>query len=378
MINTSKRDTLYVLLIFLIILSCNSSNKHGKKDSSSTVKESTSKDGTPESWPWRGISISSAHAESKDINFKFLKAVHVNHVSLAYMPAAHARNYKLNWRETISSDIDWLHQMLDSCVKYEINAAITYQEFPHDPAANYSQSSSKFWNDRTLLDSAMNIVRGIVTEFQNRGNELVAFEFFCEPVIKDLPGPAIRPPIWREFAQDIINEVRKIDTQRYIIINTGPWGNPNGYADWSVLNGEKIIYGTHMYQPNNYTSHRHPDQGKDMMYPGKIKNRNWNKEDLRQVFQYVRKFQLENNALIYVGEFSAAPWAVGSEQYIQECTEVFDEYNFSYSYWNLNGWPIWNIHYDKGFPNNKKGVGHAGYESSKWKALRKAFLKNAQ
>ena len=368
-----RHTSIYILLCFtILLLSCNCSTRQSKSPNPSTEVGDTNN--LPPLWPWRGIAITSAHAGSDHINFKHLKSVHANHVSLAYMPGAHARNYKLDLQKTIKDDIQWLHQMLDSCEKYEMTAMITYQEFPHDVNAGFNQSTSRFWQDPQMLDSAMNTIIRIVKEFQDRGPELSAFEFFCEPVMKDMRS--VRPPTWRSFAQRIINEVRKIDKKRYLVMNTGPWGHPWGYKDWQPLNGDRLIYGTHMYQPHVYTSSPDPKKSEHMKYPGMMNYSQWNKDKIRSTFEPVRKFQQEHGVLIYVGEFSVTPWSNGYELFLDDCIGVFEEFGFSYNYWNLNGWPMWNVHYEPGYPEQPKGVADVGYKSSKWKVLRKYFSKN--
>ena len=76
-----------------------------------------------------------------------------------------------------------------------------------------------------------------------------------------------------------------------------------------------------------------------------MNNSDWNKERIREVFRHVVEFREKNNALIYLGEFSVPPWANGYEQWLKDCIDVFEELEFSYNYWNLNGWPIWNVQY---------------------------------
>ena len=57
----------------------------------------------------------------------------------------------------------------------------------------------------------------------------------------------------------------------------------------------------------------------------------------------VREFQLKYGAKIYAGEFSAAAWAPGADQYLRDCIALFEEYGWDWTYHAFRESPIWDV-----------------------------------
>ena len=57
----------------------------------------------------------------------------------------------------------------------------------------------------------------------------------------------------------------------------------------------------------------------------------------------VREFQLAYNVHIYVGEFSAIRWAPGAADYLRDCIELFEEYDWDWTYHAYREWDGWSV-----------------------------------
>jgi hypothetical protein len=57
----------------------------------------------------------------------------------------------------------------------------------------------------------------------------------------------------------------------------------------------------------------------------------------------VRAFEKKYNAKIYVGEFSAINWAEGADRYIADCIDVFNEYNWDWTFHAFREWAGWSV-----------------------------------
>ncbi|MDI9385891.1 MAG: cellulase (glycosyl hydrolase family 5), partial [Verrucomicrobiota bacterium] len=57
----------------------------------------------------------------------------------------------------------------------------------------------------------------------------------------------------------------------------------------------------------------------------------------------VRVFQRAYNVHIYVGEFSAIRWAPGAVDYLRDCIELFEEYDWDWSYHAYREWDGWSV-----------------------------------
>ena len=57
----------------------------------------------------------------------------------------------------------------------------------------------------------------------------------------------------------------------------------------------------------------------------------------------MRSFEERHGAKIYVGEFSAAAWAPGADQYLRDCIEVFNENGWDWTYHAFRESPCWSV-----------------------------------
>ena len=57
----------------------------------------------------------------------------------------------------------------------------------------------------------------------------------------------------------------------------------------------------------------------------------------------MRAFQEKHKCRIYVGEFSAAAWAPGAENYLRDCIDLFEEYGWDWTYHAFRESPIWDV-----------------------------------
>ena len=98
-----------------------------------------------------------------------------------------------------------------------------------------------------------------------------------------------------------------------------------------------------MYQPMAFTHQLVPgmDYGERRRYPDPVMglDRNF----LKKALEPIRAFQLENDVRIYIGEFSAAAWAEGAENYIADCISIFEEYDWDWTYHAFREWPGWSV-----------------------------------
>ncbi len=92
-------------------------------------------------------------------------------------------------------------------------------------------------------------------------------------------------------------------------------------------------------------------------------------ENRGSVFESVREFQLAYNVHIYVGEFSAIRWAPGAAKYLSDCIDLFEEYNWDWTYHAFREWDGWSIEHGeldrrelllKWFANNERPVYDSG------------------
>lgn len=72
----------------------------------------------------------------------------------------------------------------------------------------------------------------------------------------------------------------------------------------------------------------------------------WNREFIREHLAAVRAFERRTGGRIYIGEFSAAIWAEGAENYIADCIAVFREYGWDWTYHAFREYAGWSVEHE--------------------------------
>ena len=147
---------------------------------------------------------------------------------------------------------------------------------------------------------------------------------------------------WNRLAERIGKAIREIDPDTPIIVAPAVGGNPVGFASLRPIDVSNTIYTVHFYLPHGYTH-----QGVNGMkmigaYPGvNADGRTWDKALLRKALEPVVEFQKRYRVPILVGEFGAARWAPGSDRYLTDSIDLFEEYGWDWCYHAYREWPGW-------------------------------------
>jgi len=327
-------------------------------------------DNLPPNWPWKGVNIDNIDF-TKDKLIDVITELNINSVQLRLNPRKLSKRLKVSNKNAWIKSLDWASDMLDVCKDNNISVILTVEGFPVDSEKGYNHTSPKFWFDENNLQEVVNLASELSLRFKNRGSELVAYQLLSEPVIK--VGPTtIDPPQLPALIDKVIVALRKNDPNRWIAISPSPWGLPHGYKKFKYLAHKNIIYGAHMYMPHRYT-HQGIRQYKDdvISYPGTVSGKEWNKEQLIKAMADLRKFQVKYSVPVWIGEFSAIRWAPGAEQYLIDLIDIFDQYNWSWTYFSLNGWHGWNPNYSNKRSSERNWKSdYIGRKSQRWSTLR--------
>lgn len=239
------------------------------------------------------------------------------------------------------------------------------------------------------------------------------YDLYNEPLDRtQLPRT---PKQWRSLAIRIVEAIRAVDDQTWIIYEVGPSGSFSGFKDLEPLPDPRVIYSAHYYFPHEFT-HAGIKTIKgtpltevmktiNVPYPVKIADLHqsdweinmltqppmslpreslveWNQELQRRYTAPAREFQQKYHVPIFVGEFSAVSWAPAESlaRYLREAIEIFEENGWSWAYHTFNGGaPFWNAELPEGPENYEKlmaGAKPDGTETRRMKLLKAALAKN--
>ncbi len=331
----------------------------------------------PQGWPWRGIAVTSASSpDEKDI--EYLSSIHVNSIELQLDTRLVAQRYSLPPDEALLRDMQWADRMLDACKKYGITGILSISQIPIDPKAGITQESTGFWDTEKRIE-AVRIAGILARHFRNRGAELGAYEILNEPVVWRGRNAAM-PESWRELMKSAINEIRKHDPGRFIVVTPVLGGMPDQYNEnVKPLDDARIIYGLHMYLPHDYTHQGIQGRPLGLKYPGLVSFQYYDKNKLEQLMMPAILFQRKYKVPLWVGEFSSARWAEGSNEYLRDLIDIFDKHGLGWAYFqykSYHGWdPDNNMIYCTDDQIGSSRI-YQGRGSSRWQLLKRAFDKN--
>ncbi|MGH9436879.1 MAG: glycoside hydrolase family 5 protein [Terriglobia bacterium] len=347
--------------------------------------------GIPKNWPWRGVtltdfgipgkdvttSLGPPSSGPKDIDDAAQAGANSVHLYLGIKKLAQRRH--LNTAEAWTQAMQWLDLMLAECKKDHMVAIVGFQSFPMPNGGYYKLTSAEFWNNPAAVNQIYTQVSRLAKRLHTYGNEFVAYNIISEPTIR-IGGRTESPPDWENIQKRIVETIRAQDPNRWIVVQPGPWGGAGGYKDFSPLPYSRLVYSVHIYAPHAYTYQGIKKFPTGVRYPGTIHGRQVNKEALEKYLTPVFRFQQQNHALIWVGEFSAVIWAPNSRQYLKDLVSTYDRYGWGWSYFAIGGWFGWDPNYNNKFAGDWKAAQaqRVGLESERWETLRELFDMNGE
>ena len=241
----------------------------------------------------------------------------------------------------------------------------------------------------------------IARRFKGNQDAIYGYDLFNEPIDRE---NELTTTSWRAVICRTVEAIRVIDPDTPIIIepncNASPRGfdvkNPYGLKGFEPLPYGNLIYSVHIYQPMGFTHQglfQKKEDYKPMPYPsanakadpnrkrypgdlgkdsGKVET--WNKEYVRREIQTVREFQLKYGVRIWVGEFSAAGWTDGGDRYLQDVTDLFEEYGWDYAYHAFRENVIWSLEHEG---DENASLRKAEQETPRMKVMKAKWALNA-
>jgi len=195
----------------------------------------------------------------------------------------------------------------------------------------------------------------IATRYKN-SSAVWAYDLANEPIVSPYPYSYTYPLdnsilMWPQLADSLVKMIRAIDVEKGIIIESLNYSiNMDDIKpiDASIPN---IIYSVHMYQPQNLTHQQFSAQAPAYTYPGTIDNVYYDKAKLKEILAPIKAYQDKYRVPIYIGEFGCIRWAPNNSayNYLRDCIEIFEEYNWDYAYNTFRTWDGWSVEHSTGW-----------------------------
>ena len=224
----------------------------------------------------------------------------------------------------LTRKLDWCETIMDRCARNGIKVIVDLHAGPGCVSTKHAANIIPDDYDASELAKAWEI---IATRLKDHP-ATYAYDILNEP--------SVAPSTWVRVCEEVMRDTRKIDPKTPFIVE----------SEMHWYEGENVIYSPHFYSPHPLT---HAGVGGPCRvrwsYPGYINGVYWDKEQMRVDLKRWIDFQREHNARILVGEFSCILWSKGSDQWIRDAIDLFEEYGWSWTYHAYREWPAWDVEY---------------------------------
>lgn len=152
--------------------------------------------------------------------------------------------------------------------------------------------------------------------------------------------------LWRDLAERVGKEIRRIDPVHTLVVEPAPWGNPDGFEGFFPIDVPNVVYSVHFYLPHQFTHQLvYPEYPATLEYPGQINGTQWDQAQMLKALQPVIDFQERYRVAIYVGEFSAIRWAPNGSayRYLDDAISLFEARGWDWSYHAFREWTGWSV-----------------------------------
>ena len=291
--------------------------------------------------PLRGVMLPSANCKEDDFRTLAEWGATLGRYQMTSGPTPNAGESPSAYLERYDA---WLDQKLDHldrealpwANRYGIKLVVDL----HSPPGGRMTGSNDFrlFDEAVYKDRFLQIWRDIATRFKGRTG-IYGYDLYNEPY----QTKATTWDYWT-LQKTAAEEIRAIDPDATIIIESSSMDAAQAYAYLSPLAMDNVIYQFHFYTPGEFTHQGVNSNTNTNRYPDATKG--WDREFLKRQMDPVRRFELLHHAKIYVGEFSAIAWGEGSAQYIADCISIFNEYGWDWTYHAFREWTGWSVEHE--------------------------------
>ena len=308
-----------------------------------------------------------------------------NVVRIQIWPARYATSWNKKFWEAWPSFLDKLEKQIKQAKQAGLKVVVDLQQPPFQNVENFEQA--EFWNRQDLEETFCKVWTDISTRLIPYKDVIWGYDILNEPLDRSQLPAVTRQ--WKPLAIKIVQAIRKVDPNTWIIFEPGPGSLFSGFKGLSPLPDLHIIYSAHFYYPQDAFTHQGVNvkgitlnEAKKLInttYPSEIKGELWNKDRLAQELKYVDEFRSRWKVPVYVGEFSVVRWAPkdGAVRWLQDAIDLFEVRGWSWSYHAFREWHGWSLEHDEEFW--MEGMPYpqmVTYETERAKVIRSAFLKN--
>lgn len=188
-------------------------------------------------------------------DIKYISELGMDHIRLGFDQIVFEES-PYNYREEIFTHID---NFIAWCKKYSLNVVLNM----HKAIGNYCdiKEEVELLDDDELQNRFISLWLAFEKRYQNDNS--IAFELLNE--VRD-----VNPQKWNDLAEKTVNEIRKLNKARKIIVGSTSWNSVHTLRHLKLFDDENIIYTFHTYDPFEFTHQQGVLQAAPLYYNRKM------------------------------------------------------------------------------------------------------------
>lgn len=230
------------------------------------------------------------------------------------------------------STLEEIDKGINICLKYGVHVCLNFHRAPGWTVAKPDEPLS-LWKDGEAVKACAFHWKLFAERYKHISKDYLSYNLLNEP-------PGIPEDVHRRVVGNLIEEIRKVDSKKYILCNGRMWGTlpPFELTDFG------IVASFHMYHPFTITHYKAEWAGNwenvpIPTYPLKEKNLIWDKDTIEEKHILPWIDLQEKGIPIFVGEFGAynkTPHDVVI-RWMKDCLDIFKKYHWGWALWNFKG-----------------------------------------
>lgn len=247
-----------------------------------------------------------------------------------------------------------LHNALAWCEKYHLRTIVDLHIIR---SHHFLMQAPPLWTDPAEQDKFIRLWKDLSAELSKYPVNRIAYELMNEAVAPDAE-------MWNKLIERTVNELRKTEPLRKIVIGSNRWQSASTFDQLRVpANDTNIILSFHFYHPLTFTHYKAGwtkvgEYNGPVKYPGLTVEENDMKglpEDLVQALRYENGYFNKDTFLfmirkplhladslklpLYCGEFGCLPSAPRAMrlQWYKDMVSLLEENNIAWANWDYKG-----------------------------------------
>lgn len=326
----------YLLLFFILVVTMLSSLVLAK----GAHEYGGGKGIRPTDGVYRGFHIEDVHGRDEHpIAYDVLGSSHANAVRLSIFLKKNASQYYIE-----QGDDAALEKIVNELSARNICSIFTLR--------TRGDERGPLWASLELRNSFDQAWRYVAEKY--KGNSyVIGFDLMNEPVPPGRDNKE-RQGVWLEYANQLAASIRKIDTDRLLIVESAPDATPESFASMEPIAHNNVVYSVHSYYPFSLT-HQGVSALASKPKTYGFNGANFQEKSLREKLDIVDNFSKKYAVPILVGEFSMVRYSPqdSAYRYIDDSIKYFEEKSWSWLYHDFRGWDGWDSEIAGADKNNR-------------------------